>query len=277
MRLGVVGLVPGDPRAITGEQLRRVAALGVSAACFHASGAVLAEVTSGDLRACRQRYRDVGLELAQLGLGYGECLFDPDPAVRAAIQRTIVRGLAVAGELDAGVMLMRTGSLSPTGPYNPSPRNHEPGRLELLIDELRRVAAAAESAGVEVVIETHLGGGAGDRVARRVLRRQGSRPDRASPPGCVAGHPFHGFDRQRGAQRHRRGTVGHRRQGGRHAGAPPARRALPRPHQGVRETWPATASRHAPTTPANWSSAASRRCARSRSSPAGSAWSPPAR
>ena len=155
MRLGVVGLVPGDPRAITGEQLRRVAALGVSAACFHASGAVLSEVTSGDLRACRQRYRDVGLELAQLGLGYGECLFDPDPAVRAAIQRTIVRGLAVAGELDAGVMLMRTGSLSPTGPYNPSPRNHEPGRLELLIDELRRVAAAAESAGVEVVIETH--------------------------------------------------------------------------------------------------------------------------
>ena len=155
MRLGVVGLVPGDPRAITGEQLRRVAALGVSAACFHASGAVLSEVTSGDLRACRQRYRDVGLELAQLGLGYGECLFDPDPAVRAAIQRTIVRGLAVAGELDAGVMLMRTGSLSPTGPYNPSPCNHEPGRLELLIDELRRVAAAAESAGVEVVIETH--------------------------------------------------------------------------------------------------------------------------
>ena len=155
MRLGVVGMVPGDPRAITGEQLRRVAALGVSAACFHASGAVLDEVTSGDLRACRQRYRDVGLELAQLGLGYGECLFDPDPAVRAAIQRTIVRGLAVAGELDAGVMLMRTGSLSPTGPYNPSPRNHEPGRLELLIDELRRVAAATESAGVDVVIETH--------------------------------------------------------------------------------------------------------------------------
>ena len=127
----------------------------MSAACFHASGAVLAEVTSGDLRACRQRYRDVGLELAQLGLGYGECLFDPDPAVRAAIQRTIVRGLAVAGELDAGVMLMRTGSLNPTGPYNPSPRNHEPGRLELLIDELRRVAAAAESAAVDVVIETH--------------------------------------------------------------------------------------------------------------------------
>ena len=155
MRLGVVGLVPGDPRAITGEQLRRVAALGVSAACFHASGAVLSEVTSGDLRACRQRYRDVGLELAQLGLGYGECLFDPDPAVRAAIQRSIVRGLAVAGELDAGVMLMRTGSLNPSGPYNPSPRNHEPGRLELLINELRRVAAAAESAGVDVVIETH--------------------------------------------------------------------------------------------------------------------------
>ena len=155
MRLGVVGMVPADPRAVTGEQLQRVGALGVSAACFHVPGAVLAELTGDDLRACRQRYRDAGLGLAQMGVGYGECLFDPDPAVRAAIQATIARGLQAAGELDAGVVLIRTGSLSPTGSYSPSPRNHEPGRLETLIGELRTVAAAAESAGITVVVETH--------------------------------------------------------------------------------------------------------------------------
>ena len=155
MRLGVVGMVPADPRAITGEQLRQVAALGVSAACFHVPGAVLSAVTDSDLRACRQRYRAAGLQLAQMGVGYGECLFDPDSAVRDGIQAAILRGLAVAGELDAGVVLIRTGSLSPTGSYSPSPRNHEPGRLGVLIGELRRVADAAEAAGITVVVETH--------------------------------------------------------------------------------------------------------------------------
>ena len=155
VRLGVVGLVPGDPRAVTGKQLQQVAALGVSAACFHVPGPVLAAVTDNDLRDCRRRYRDAGLGLAQMGVGYSECLFDPDPAVRAAIQASIARGLAVAGELDAGVVLIRTGSLSPTGSYSPSPRNHEPGCLDTLIGELRTVAAAAESAGITVVVETH--------------------------------------------------------------------------------------------------------------------------
>lgn len=155
MRLGVVGLVPGDPRAIRRDHLQRVRALGVSAACFHAPGAVLQSVTAAELRACRQRYAGAGLELAQLGVGYGECLFDPDPAVRAAVQRTIASGLQAGRELDAGVVLIRTGSLSPTGSYGPSPRNHEPGRLETLIDELRIVAAAAEQAELTVVVETH--------------------------------------------------------------------------------------------------------------------------
>ena len=45
MRLGVVGMMAGDPRAITGEQLQQVAALGVSAACFHVPGAVLPALT----------------------------------------------------------------------------------------------------------------------------------------------------------------------------------------------------------------------------------------
>ena len=155
MRLGVVGLLPGDPRAVRSEHLERVRALGVSAACFHVPAEVLFAVTSEQLRGCRQRYADAGLELAQLGVGYGECLFDPDPTVRAAIQRAIARGLEVGGELGAGVVLIRTGSLSPTGSYSPSPRNHEPGRLEILIDELRTVAAAAETAELTVVVETH--------------------------------------------------------------------------------------------------------------------------
>ena len=155
MRLGVVGILPGDPREVRREHLERVRALGVSAACFHAPGEVLFAVTSAELRACRKRYADAGLELAQLGVGYGECLFDPDATVRAAIQRKISRGLEAGLELGAGVLLIRTGSLSPTGSYSPSPRNHEPGRLETLVAELHSVAAAAEAAELTVVVETH--------------------------------------------------------------------------------------------------------------------------
>ena len=175
MRLGVVGILPGDPREVRREHLERVRALGVSAACFHAPGAVLFEVTSAELRACRQRYADAGLELAQLGVGYGECLFDPDAAVRAAIQEKIARGLEAGRELGVGVVLIRTGSLSPTGSYSPSPRNHEPGRLETLIGELRTVAAAAEAAELTVVVETHnltiLGT---PEINRQVIDRVGS-------------------------------------------------------------------------------------------------------
>ena len=155
MRLGVVGILPGDPREVRREHLERVRALGVSAACFHAPGEVLFAVTSAELRACRKRYADAGLELAQLGVGYGECLFDPDATVRAAIQRKITRGLEAGLELGAGVLLIRTGSLSPTGSYSPSPRNHEPGRLDTLVGELHSVAAAAEAAELTVVVETH--------------------------------------------------------------------------------------------------------------------------
>ena len=155
MRLGVVGILPGDPREVRREHLEQVRALGVASACFHARGEVLFAATSAELRACRQRYADAGLELAQLGVGYGECLFDPDATVRAAIQRKISRGLEAGLELGAGVLLIRTGSLSPTGSYSPSPRNHEPGRLETLVGELHSVAAAAEAAELTVVVETH--------------------------------------------------------------------------------------------------------------------------
>jgi sugar phosphate isomerase/epimerase len=155
MRLGVCGMVPGDFREIEGSHLEAVRALDLTAVAFHGDGERLPEVTPAECRQVRSGIAAAGLELPQFGIGFGECLFDPDAAVRAAIQRKIVRGLEVGCELGAGVVLIRTGSLSPTGSYGPSPRNHEPGRLEMLTGELRTVAAAAEAAALTVVVETH--------------------------------------------------------------------------------------------------------------------------
>lgn len=155
MRLGIVGMIPGDPRAITASHLDAIRKLGVSAACFHGSGDILPDITPTDCRKIVDLYAAAGLELVQFGVGYRECLFDPDASMRDRVIRTIDRGIEAGRALNAGAVLIRTGSLSPTGSYSPSPRNYEPGRLEQLIETLRRIATKAETEGVTIVIETH--------------------------------------------------------------------------------------------------------------------------
>ncbi len=156
MRLGVVGYAPGDPRAVTEVVLRKGLELGVTSVCYHGPGDILDDLTTSDCNRANDLYDRLGLELAQFGIGYRECLFDPDEAVRDRVVRTIHRGLEVGSALRAHNVLIRTGSLNPSGSYDPSPENHEPGRLEVLIDTLSRVAKRAEEEGVTVVIETHV-------------------------------------------------------------------------------------------------------------------------
>ena len=155
MRLGVVGYAPGDPRSVTEEVLRKALDLEVTSVCYHGPGDMLDELTSSDCSRVNGLYDDLGLELAQFGIGYRECLFDPDGAVRDRVVRTIHRGLEVGCSLRAHNVLIRTGSLNPSGSYEPAPENHEAGRLEVLIDTLSRVADKAEEEGMTVVIETH--------------------------------------------------------------------------------------------------------------------------
>ena len=155
MRLGVVGYVPGDPRAVTEEVLRKALDLEVTSACYHGPGEILDELTTSDCNRVNDLYGDLGLELAQFGVGYRECLFDPEASVRDRVVRIIHRGLEVGSALLAHNVLIRTGSLNPGGSYDPAPENHEPGRLEVLIDTLSRVAVKAEEEGMNVVVETH--------------------------------------------------------------------------------------------------------------------------
>ena len=155
MRLGVVGYVPGDPRVVTEEVLREALDLEVTSVCYHGPGEILDELTAADCDRVNALYDDLGLELAQFGIGYRECLFDPDGAVRDRVVRTIQRGLEVGSALRAHNVLIRTGSLNPGGSYDPAPENHEPGRLEVLIDTLSRVVDKAEGEGMTVVVETH--------------------------------------------------------------------------------------------------------------------------
>ncbi|MCL4861581.1 MAG: sugar phosphate isomerase/epimerase [Caldilineaceae bacterium] len=156
MRLGVVGMVPGDLRAIAEKHLKAVQALDLTAACFHGAGDRLFDVTSADCERVRRLYTEMGMDLPQFGVGYNECLFDPNASVRDAVVRKIGRGIEVGRELGAHVALIRTGSLSPDGSYAPSRKNHTPDGMERLIETLRRVADKAEAEGQTIVIETHV-------------------------------------------------------------------------------------------------------------------------
>jgi sugar phosphate isomerase/epimerase len=140
MRLGVVGLVPGDPRAITPGHLEKVRALGLTAACYHGSTPELFEITREDCERANRLYREEQMDLAQFGIGYGQCLFDPDKETRRQALRIIHRGLEVAAMLRAQHALIRTGSLSPEGSYAPSTENYRPGRMEQLVETLREIA-----------------------------------------------------------------------------------------------------------------------------------------
>jgi sugar phosphate isomerase/epimerase len=151
----MVGGLPADFRAITAEHLTMIRALDLTAACFHGEGEQLFALTSEECRQVKRLYAETGMNLAQFGVGYKECLFDPDSSVRESAVRKIHRGIEVGCELGADVVLIRPGSLNPAGSYAPSRKNHEAGCMERLVETLRRVADKAEAEGQTMVIETY--------------------------------------------------------------------------------------------------------------------------
>lgn len=156
MRLGVVGMMPADFRTINSEHLAGVRRLGLSGVGFHAPGRKLADVTEAECGQVRRTFADAGMDLVQFGIGYPDCLFDPDAGARDEVVGVIGRGLEVAAALGAHVCLIRTGSLSPNGSYFPTAENHSQDAWQRLRETLRRIADKAETVGQTVVIETHL-------------------------------------------------------------------------------------------------------------------------
>ena len=155
MRFGIVGLLPQDPREISKSNLDNIKALGATGACFHIPGDILIDWNNSNSNTIRQLYKNYNLELAQLGVGYSECLFDPDTEVRKEIRQKIYKGCAVGQDLEAGVILIRTGSLSQTDSYSPTLKNHDSESLKILTEELSMIAEEAKRFQVTVVIETH--------------------------------------------------------------------------------------------------------------------------
>ena len=156
MRLGVVGMLPNTLAEIAPHHLQAIRDLRLTGAGLSLPGAAMAEV---DARLCDQvqaHFVAAEIDLVQLVIGFGGCLFDPDAAVRRALVDQIGRGLEVSHAMGAHVSLIRTGSLSPNGSYSPSRANHAPVCRPRLLDSLQQVAEKAEAIGQRVVIETHV-------------------------------------------------------------------------------------------------------------------------
>ena len=156
MRLGVGGMLPPDPRDITEQHLRAIGDLKLTGIGSRAGAAELADITAAECVELRTLLAASEMDLVQFAVSYGECLFDPDAAVRDQLVELIGRGIEVGGGVEAHFVLIRPGSLNPDGSYAPDPANHRPEARERLVDTLGRVAARAEAEGVTVVIETHL-------------------------------------------------------------------------------------------------------------------------
>ena len=155
MRLGVCGMVPGDFRTITPQHLHMVRDMGLTGAAFHGVGDQLFDVQTAECEKVRDIFAQIGMDLPQFGIAYGECLFDYQADVRAHTVRKIGRGIEVARELNAHTCLIRTGSLNPAGSYSPCKENFLPESKERLIETLKKVATKAEAEEVTIVIETH--------------------------------------------------------------------------------------------------------------------------
>ena len=155
MRLGIVGMLPGNFRTFTKEQMEAIRALEFTGFGFHFSSDDVFDVTTEDCEKYNQFMAGEALDLVQFAITYSECLFDPDSAVRESIIRRINRGAEIAGQLNAHSYLIRPGSLNPDGPWTSHRDNHLPESMEHLTETLTPIARKADAEGVTIIVETH--------------------------------------------------------------------------------------------------------------------------
>jgi len=153
MRPGVVGLLPGRPAEITAEHARRLRETGFTGASVQIQDPDTFK--ADDLSHARTLLAAEGVRVAQANANY-VALVHPDEGQRAAGVQQARRACRAARILDAVYLLIRPGSLNPSGNWRPHRDNHSEATRERLIDSLRQVCSAAEVEGVTIGLECHV-------------------------------------------------------------------------------------------------------------------------
>jgi sugar phosphate isomerase/epimerase len=156
MRLGIVGMLPGDFRTFTTSHMQAIRDLEFTGFGFHLNGDDLFDISVADCEAYHRFMLGEHLDLAQFAITYDECLFHPDAAIRDVVTKKIDRGTEIAAQLGAQCFLLRPGSLNPNGPWTPHRDNGRPENIDRLIETLKPIAAKAEEENVLLALETHV-------------------------------------------------------------------------------------------------------------------------
>lgn len=153
MKLGVVGIIPSDPRQVDEAALGAVRAAG-----FAGCSLILPapeELSSAEVERLRGAFGRAGVAVAQVNARYPD-LVQADATQRRAGIAALSASVRVAAALDAGTVYVRPGSLNPAGSWTPHPENTAPETLERLAAALREVCHVAEDAGAVLALEGHV-------------------------------------------------------------------------------------------------------------------------
>ena len=155
MRLGIVGMLPGDLRSFYQKHFDDIAKLNFTGAGFHFPGKLVYEVTESEVEVCKDLFASNNVDLAQFSITYSDCLFDPKASIRENASKRICRGAEICAQLGGSTYLLRPGSRNPSGSWAPHRENHSPGAMDLLCETMRSIVPRLEDLGVIAVMETH--------------------------------------------------------------------------------------------------------------------------
>jgi sugar phosphate isomerase/epimerase len=153
MKLGVVGIIPADPR-----QVDETALAAVREAGFTGCSLILPapeELSTAEVERLRDAFGRAGVAVAQVNARYPD-LVQADGTQRRAGIAALIASVRVAAALAAGTVYVRPGSLNPAGSWTPHPENTATATLERLAVSLREVCRVAEDLGARLALEGHV-------------------------------------------------------------------------------------------------------------------------
>ncbi len=116
------------------------------------AGGTLDESTAADIEHAKRIYSDAGLFPGPAPAG--AALIRPDPSATDRENRRIVRMLEVCGKLGVPALQPSVGSMNPDNVWRHHPDNFKPKSMDLLVENVRKLAKVAADNNVAICPET---------------------------------------------------------------------------------------------------------------------------
>ncbi len=170
MRVGVVGMIPGDFSLVNDQLTRRISDLGFTGIGAHLAGDpnTVSDTTIQNMRGSLDHY---GIKLVQFWGAYPSIITPDDSARRAAVN--VVKDIVRLGKkFDALTVGVRPTSMHASHPWWPHPDNYLPETEDRLVASLREIAEACEEHGIPIALECHVTSTlSSPQAVRRIIER----------------------------------------------------------------------------------------------------------